>query len=93
MAIDLKYGYVAVEHKGPDEDEPVIVFRAQDSEVPKLLNEYHDLCEAAGSPEHHLAAIMESKVRIERWQQEHPDRVRVPNSNRWKERTGGIQSS
>lgn len=93
MGIDLKYGRVTTEHPGPDEDEPVIIFRAQDKEVPKLLDEYYDRCEAAGSPEHHLAAIMETKVRIERWQQEHPDRVRVPNSNRWAERTGGVQSA
>lgn len=90
MAIDFKYGKVTVEFPGPEENEPVIVFRAQDQLVPELLQHYRQLCEAAGSPDHHLEAIDVTKWGIEEWQAKHPDQVRVPNSNRWAERTGRV---
>lgn len=37
MAIDLKYGRVTLENADIGEDEPVVVFRARDALLPKVL--------------------------------------------------------
>ncbi len=50
MAIDNKYGKVTLEHGTIGEDEPVVVFRATDSFLPKLLAYYHSFCLRGGSP-------------------------------------------
>lgn len=86
MAIDGKYGRVTLEHGDIGEDEPVIVFRARDVSLPKLLAYYHLICAKIDSPRHHLDLIMNSRDRILIWQQQHPDQVRVPtseNSRNW----------
>jgi hypothetical protein len=68
MAVDRKYGHVTTEHGTIGEDEPVVVFRAQDKLLPKLLNIYRFLCELAGSPEHHLVAIDDAATYVKAWQ-------------------------
>ncbi len=68
MAIDLKYGQVTTERGSIGEDEPVVVFRAQDILLPKLLTMYYSLCKEAGSPEKHLELIEESQYRVVVWQ-------------------------
>jgi hypothetical protein len=84
MAIDRKYGRVTLEHGAhiPD-DEPVVVFRARDKLLPKVLAYYRLFCWKAGSPRRHLELIdgsMEavelelidgSMEAVERYQQEH----------------------
>jgi hypothetical protein len=71
MGIDGKYGRVTVEHGTIADDEPVVVFRAQDALLPKVLIAYHVMCHQAGSPERHLQLIQETMRRVEEWQEDH----------------------
>jgi hypothetical protein len=80
VAIDNKYGRVTLEHGTIGEDEPVVVFRARDGQLPKLLMYYHLFCQKIGSPRRHLDLILESREAVEAWQAQHPDEVRVPDS-------------
>jgi len=70
MGIDGKYGRVTLERGTIDEDEPVVVFRAQDRLLPKLLKIYKIMCELAGSPQRHLDLIHESAMTVKAWQEE-----------------------
>ncbi|MFI6304299.1 hypothetical protein ACIBCH_20710 [Amycolatopsis thailandensis] len=78
MAIDLKYGRVTLEHGTIGEDEPVVVFRAQDVLLPALLDEYRRLCAEAGSPANHLDGIDAATRAVIQWQQNH--HTQVPQS-------------
>lgn len=79
MPFDNKYGRVTLENqRNIADDEPVIVFRAQDRLLPKLLKVYRYFCELAGSPENHLAAIDDTAATIKAWQAEH--QTKVPTS-------------
>jgi hypothetical protein len=78
MAIDRKYGRVTLERSTIGEDEPVVVFRARDTLLPKLLKIYRILCELAGSPQHHLDAIHDSAMQVKEWQAAH--QTQVPQS-------------
>jgi hypothetical protein len=85
MPIDNKYGRVTLENqRNIGDDEPVVVFRAQDRLLPKLLKVYRYFCELAGSPQRHLAAIDEAAAVIKAWQAENP--TRTPSSDGLKER-------
>lgn len=79
MAIDSKYGRVILEHSSIGEDEPVVVFRAQDSMLPRLLDIYLFLCEIAGSPSRHLNKIREAKQTVKGWQAQ--NKTKVPTSD------------
>ena len=79
MGIDGKYGRVSTERGSIGEDEPVIVFRAQDATTPDLIEAYRDLCIQAGSPQHHIDLINATLWRFVRWQQDHP--TKVPSSD------------
>lgn len=78
MAIDNKYGRVTLEHGNIGDDEPVVVFRAQDKLLPKVLAYYRLFCWKAGSPAVHLALIDDTLRIIERWQKH--NNVKVPES-------------
>lgn len=78
MAIDRKYGYVTTERSTIGDDEPVVVFRAQDMLLPAVLEYYRLLCVDAGSPTHHVAGIQAVRGDVERWQAEH--HTQVPRS-------------
>lgn len=71
MGIDGKYGRVTLERGTIGDDEPVVVFRAQDRLLPKLLKIYRIMCELAGSPQRHLDLIHESAMTIKTWQADH----------------------
>lgn len=75
MAIDAKYGRVTLEHGTIGEDEPVVVFRAQDALLPKVLMYYHLFCLKAGSPARHLAAILGALDRVKAWQADNPSKT------------------
>jgi hypothetical protein len=77
MAIEYKYGRVTLEHSSIGEDEPVVVFRAQDTLLPLLLVEYERLCQAAGSPVTHLNRVVDTRHKISMWQDE--NRTKVPD--------------
>jgi hypothetical protein len=68
MAIDTKYGRVTLERGTIGEDEPVVVFRAQDNQLVPLLSHYLEMCAAAGSPGRHLAKIEQAKDAVAEWQ-------------------------
>lgn len=71
MGVDGKYGRVSTEHGSIGEDEPVIVFRAQDATTPALIQAYRQLCEQAGSPQRHLDLIDMTLARFVEWQLDH----------------------
>lgn len=71
MAIDTKYGRVQLEHGTIGEDEPVVVFRAQDELLLKVLSAYHHLAKEAGSPAKHLAGIDTAAQAVRHWQRDH----------------------
>jgi hypothetical protein len=71
MAIDLKYGRVTLERGTVGDDEPVVVFRAQDALLPALLEHYHTLCMLNRSPENHLSGIDATREQVLVWQADH----------------------
>lgn len=79
MAIDRKYGRVTIERGNIGEDEPVVVFRAQDGLLCKVLAYYHLFCLKAGSPRRHLDAILDARDAVAAWQDENP--TKVPSSD------------
>ncbi len=83
MAIDHKYGRVTLEHGTIEEDEPVVVFRATDSFLPKLLAYYHLFCLRGGSPRRHLDLILNSRDKVLDWQR--INGTRTPNSESSRE--------
>jgi hypothetical protein len=83
MAIDAKYGRVTLEHGTIGEDEPVVVFRATDRLLPKVLAYYHLFCMREGSPRRHLDLILNSLDRVLAWQEAHP--TRTPDSEASRE--------
>jgi len=78
MAIDGKYGRVTTERGTIGEDEPVVVFRAQDKMLVSLLDHYASLCAAAGSPQHHLNLVQKARETVREWQQ--GNHTQVPQS-------------
>jgi hypothetical protein len=75
MGYDGKYGHVTTELGDIAEDEPVIVFRAQDATLPKLLAYYLMVCTKAGSPRRHLEIILDTVERVRAWQADHFTKV------------------
>jgi hypothetical protein len=85
MPFDNKYGRVTLERqRNIGDDEPVIVFRAQDRLLPKLLKVYRYFCELAGSPDNHLRLIDESAAQIKAWQA--TNRTQTPQSKGFEPR-------
>jgi hypothetical protein len=85
MGYDGKYGRVQTEHGAIPDDEPVIVFRAQDITTPDLLAYYLMRCVKKGSPKRHLDLIVGAIEKFRTWQEANPERCRVPNSERSRE--------
>lgn len=79
MATDLKYGRVTLARGTVGEEEPVVVVRAQDQLAVPMLEYYLQLCEAAGSPPHHLDVIRRSIAAFSAWQAEH--HTQIPRSD------------
>lgn len=73
MAIDSKYGRITVERsRSPlGEDEPVVLFRAQDRLLPQVIQFYLDLSARYGSPEEHLDALRRTLETVAAWQEDH----------------------
>lgn len=68
MGYDAKYGHVTTERGTIGKDEPVVVFRAQDALLPKVLIYYHMFCLKAGSPKRHLDLIFSTLRTVQAWQ-------------------------
>lgn len=79
MAKDLKYGNVTLERGTIGEDEPVVVFRAQDSLLPELLENYIHMCKREGSPERHINKIIAAQSFVQEWQENNS--VKIPTSD------------
>lgn len=79
MGYDRKYGRVTLERGTIGDDEPVMVFRAQDALAPAMMAVYYELCELAGSPQHHLAGVAAAREAFLDWQQANP--TKVPESS------------
>lgn len=78
MAVDNKYGRVTVERGTIGEDEPVVVFRAQDQLLPEVIRYYAKLCRENGSPARHIAGLYATLERVRDWQ--HDNHVHIPQS-------------
>lgn len=78
MAIDPKYGRVTLEHGNIGDDEIVVVFRAKDKILPKLLSYYHLFCLKEGSPRRHLDMVLNAKDAVDSWQK--LNETKVPDS-------------
>jgi len=84
MALDNKYGKVTLEHGDIGEDEPVVVFRASDTLLPRVLAYYHLFCMKLDSPKRHLDLIFDSREKVLKWQEENGSRVPTSeNSKNW----------
>lgn len=82
MGYDLKYGKVTTEHDDIPDDEPVIVFRARDVTTLELLTAARYMALGSGSPQRHLDLFDAVHKQFEAWQETHPDKVKIPDSER-----------
>lgn len=79
MGIDRKYGIVTAEFGTIASNEPVVVFRAQDAILPKLLSYYHLFCLKEGADREHLNFILDTKDRVEFWQSH--NQTKIPDTH------------
>lgn len=79
MAIEYKYGKVTTERGNIPDDEPVVVFRAQDRMLPMVMRHYKELCATHKSPQGHLDRIEDTWRKILEWQAAHPTQHKVPD--------------
>jgi hypothetical protein len=75
MPIDRKYGRVTVERGDIGEDEPVVVFRAQDVTLPDVIDDAARRAVEAGSPQAHLDGLLAAKAKVEDWQAGHYTKI------------------
>jgi hypothetical protein len=75
MAQDGKYGRVTFERGTIGEDEPIVVFRAQDTLLLDVLAAYRDMCSNAGAGPFHLSTIDERIEQIYEWQMSHATKL------------------
>lgn len=78
MAIDRKYGHITLERGSIADDEPVVVFRAQDALLPDLLHLYSEMCRNAGSPKRHIEGVAIARDDVVEWQETH--QTQIPQS-------------
>ncbi len=78
MGSDNKYGHVTTERGDIGENEPVVVFRAQDELLVELLDAYREMCRQAGSPRRHLDLISNTREQVRTWQGDRTNFVRRP---------------
>lgn len=86
MGYDRKYGKVTTEFGSIGNDEPVVVFRARDSLLPRVLMYYHLFCMKSDCPRYHLNTILDTFYSITQWQFRNKDKVRFPRSEGFKNR-------
>jgi hypothetical protein len=80
VAIDRKYGRVTLENGSVGEDEPVVVFRAADVLLPKVLACYRQFCVEQGSSRFHQDLVSDAREKVRTWQLNNPGKVKTPNS-------------
>lgn len=80
MAIDRKYGRVTTEKGTIGDDEPVVVFRAQDILLLNVLSAYRLACGMAGCPPEHIAGIDATIAQVREWQENFFNYTQIPQS-------------
>jgi hypothetical protein len=89
MGFDSKYGKVTTEYGDIPDDEPVFVFRAQDVIASTAIRRYASLCVTQPEvPRRHIELTLLAAEQFEKWREDHPDRVRLPNSEASREWLG-----
>jgi len=61
------------------EDEPLILFRAQDKLLVPLLEKYNELCINAGSPEGQVNLLEQRINEIKAWQATNQVKLKIPD--------------
>jgi hypothetical protein len=78
MGVDVKYGRVTTERGSIPDDEPVVLFRAQDELLLSVLRHYRVECVLIGASREHVDAVTEARERVRAWQAEHDTKVPDP---------------
>ncbi len=86
MGYDRKYGKVTTEFGNIGEDEPVVVFRAQDLTLPSVLENAWNIAKNMGAPERHIEILKNTQKTVMKWQQDNIEKTRIPNSESSKDR-------
>lgn len=86
MGYDRKYGKITTEFGNIGEDEPVVVFRAQDALLADILPYYALRCMKRGSPARHILIIYNTLKTVVTWQILNASKVKTPDSESSKER-------
>ncbi|UOF81955.1 hypothetical protein [Caudoviricetes sp.] len=86
MAYDSKYGRVTTEFGNFGKDEVVVIFRARDRLLPKVLLYYHLFSAKIGAPKQHLFLIMETYDLVVNWQRRNKSKVVTPTSQSYFDR-------
>jgi hypothetical protein len=60
-------------------DEPLFLLRGQDKAAKGAINVYLDECEAIDCGHAHIEAVDTAKFDLVVWQENHPDRMKVPD--------------
>jgi hypothetical protein len=78
MGYENKYGKITTEYGDIPADEPVILFRARDSQAIYAIQEYLDCCSAAHCTPQHVEGIQAALDKFTDYQDKHPELVRLP---------------
>lgn len=60
-------------------DEPLFLLRGQDEAAPAAVRDYGHRADDVGAGAVHLGKVSVAALRLDDWQREHPDRVKVPD--------------
>lgn len=60
-------------------DEPLFLLRGQDGAAVPAVRDYGHRADDAGARAVHLGNVSVAALEMERWQTQHPDRVKVPD--------------
>ena len=61
------------------QDEPLILFRGKDKLLPRLLEQYKQLCQDGGSPQGQIELLQQRIDEIKVWQDNNQDKVKIPD--------------
>ncbi len=79
--IDTKFTFQAfcVEHSHEHSEADAMVFLAKDKALPKTLRHYLSICQSMGADERQIKAVKLLIKRVDQYQLEHPELVKVPD--------------
>jgi hypothetical protein len=80
-AIDRKFAIDALclEHNDTVDENHAVVFLAKDKALPGALRAYEQECIALGADDRQITAVRGLLARVEAYQREHADMVKVPD--------------